>query len=214
MGPVPTNHVTQLILCRHGESEGNRDRRFGGHGATPLTARGHAQGLAAGRSLVRAGVDLLYCSDLPRAEETAAAIGRITGLQAIATPELRERSVGDLTGLTFQEAQERFPEAYAMLLRREPEACPPGGESVLQCRERAVRFLDRVIAEHAGARIAFVSHYVTVYQLILHILGAKTEGSARVFFQIDNCSLHRFELLQDNVWKVVGLNDISHLESS
>jgi probable phosphoglycerate mutase len=202
------------VLCRHGESEGNRDRRFGGHGATPLTVRGRTQALAAGRALARTGIDLLYCSDLPRAAETAAAIGQVTGVQSIATPELRERSVGVLTGLTFEDARERFPEAYAALLRRESDACPPGGESVLQCRERAVQFLDRTIADHAGASIAFVSHHVTVYQLILHILGVKNpESSVRVFFQIDNCSLHRFELVQQNVWKVVGLNDTSHLES-
>src|SRR3954465_3816953 len=101
---------THIILCRHGESEGNRGRRFGGHGATPLTDRGREQARSAGKSLIGSGVDVVYSSDLPRAVETAQLICDEIQCGSKLSSALRERSVGQLTGLTFEEAQQRFPD--------------------------------------------------------------------------------------------------------
>jgi probable phosphoglycerate mutase len=205
--------VTSVAFCRHGESEGNRDRRFGGHGPTPLTTRGRAQARAAGAALAQSGVDVLYTSDLVRAVETSELIAAAAGLRAEQAPALRERSVGELTGRSFDEAKVAFPEAYAALLRRDADACPPGGESYAQCRERAVAFFEQAIARHPGKRVAFVSHHLTLHLLISHILGGEQAmHSQRVFFQIDNCALHRFDRVAGDLWKVVALNERAHLD--
>ncbi len=206
------NGSTTLILCRHGESEGNRELRFGGQGPTPLTERGQRQARATGQLLSSTGIDAIYCSDLVRASETAALIGEATGVTPASNVALRERSVGELTGLTFEEAQRSFPEQFAALLRREPRSCPPGGESYVQCRARTAAFLDQVLTRHAGTRVLLVSHNVALHQLMLHILGLAHESEApRVAFQLDNCALHRLERLQAGVWRVLALNEAAHL---
>jgi probable phosphoglycerate mutase len=206
------NTTTHVILCRHGESEGNREHRFGGHGPTPLTERGRAQAERTGRHLIASGIDVVYSSDLGRALETAQLICRQIGAISHASEALRERSVGELTGLTFDEARVRYPEVYAALLRREPDACPPGGESYLQCRARAAAFLEKILSDHAGRRILLVSHNITLHQLIFHILGiAPGAMSARLLFQVDNCALHRFEHKADGGWRIVALNERTHL---
>jgi broad specificity phosphatase PhoE len=203
---------TTLILCRHGQSEGNREARFGGHGPTPLTALGRAQARATAEQLAGGGPAILYSSDLVRARETAEIIGSAIVATPQITPALRERSVGKFTGLTFDEARANFPDDYAALLRRAPDACPPGGETYLQCRERASAFLDRVLALHMGQRIVLVSHHLTLYQLSLHILNLSSDVDvSRVYIRIDNCGLHRFERYDDGVWQVIALNDTAHL---
>jgi probable phosphoglycerate mutase len=204
--------TTHIILCRHGESEGNRERRFGGHGATPLTDRGRAQAELTGTFLAHHDIDVVYSSDLARAVETAALICGKIGANSQLSTALRERSVGALTGLTFDEARDRYPDAYAALLRREPDACPPGGESYVQCRARAAAFLEQILSNHAGSRILFVSHNITLHQLIFHILGiAHNATSARLIFQVDNCALHHFERLEDGGWRIHALNERTHL---
>jgi broad specificity phosphatase PhoE len=201
-----------MILCRHGQSAGNAERRFGGHGPTPLTDLGRAQAMAAGEVLAREGVDRIYCSDLTRAIETAQLIGARTGAAPEPTALLRERSVGALTGLTFEEAQSRFPDEYAALLRRDWEACPPGGESHRVCADRVGTFLRELCVRDAGRRVVVVSHNVTIYHFVRHILGlADNPQAPLVFFQIDNCALSRFELHPRGVWKVVALNERGHL---
>lgn len=204
---------TTVILCRHGESEGNREARFGGHSPTPLTDLGRGQARATARRLAHTGIDALFSSDLSRAQETAEIIGGVLGLPCSVTPSLRERSVGIFTGLSFDEARERYPDEYQALLRREPDSAPPEGESYVQCRERAKQFLNEVLAKHAGQRILLVSHHLTLYQLVLDILGLETPATGpKLYVRIDNCSLHRFEHYEDGVWQVLALNDVSHLE--
>jgi probable phosphoglycerate mutase len=205
---------TTIILCRHGESEGNRDARFGGHGPTPLTERGRAQAAATGAALARLGADAIYSSDLIRAQQTAQLIAEPLGLAVESTPALRERSVGMFTGLSFEEARARFPNDYAALLQREPDACPPGGETYLQCRDRAVLFVEHAMSQHAGKRIVLVSHHLTLYQLLLHVFGVdRNQREPRFYVRIDNCSLHRIERYDDGVWQVLSLNDCAHLET-
>src|SRR5512144_2073615 len=96
---------TEILLLRHAQSEGNEEGRFGGHGPTPLTARGRAQAEATARALAReGGLYSIVSSDLVRAVQTAQVVSQATGVKIVTTPELRERSVGVLTGLTFAEA--------------------------------------------------------------------------------------------------------------
>src|SRR5690242_7529133 len=117
--------ATEILLLRHGQSEGNEGGRFGGHGPTPLTALGRAQAEAAAETLATEGLTAIYASDLPRAVQTAEPVARRTGIAVETTAALRERSVGVFTGLTFAEAEARYPAEFAAMMRRDAGACPP-----------------------------------------------------------------------------------------
>src|SRR5215208_1744289 len=98
--------MVELLLTRHGESESNRARRFSGSSATPLTANGRRQAAQLAETLVReGGVTTIYSSDLVRARDTATLIGEATGIDVQLTSALRERCLGEFTGLTYAEAQ-------------------------------------------------------------------------------------------------------------
>jgi probable phosphoglycerate mutase len=205
--------MTTIIVCRHGESEGNRERRFGGHGPTPLTERGRAQARAAATALARTPPDHIYTSDLVRAVETAALLAAPFGLEPRPTDRLRERSVGVLTGLTFEDAEKQHPAAYAALLARDPEAAVPGGESYRQTRERMVALVEELVIAHEDETLVLVSHHGAIDQLIRHILGLGHDAAApRVFFRVDNCALHRFTRLSGDVWKLDALGERAHLD--
>jgi broad specificity phosphatase PhoE len=203
---------TIVILCRHGESQDNRARRFGGHGPTPLTERGQAQALATGRRLARLGVDVLYSSDLVRTEQTTQGIARALTVAPIFTPALRERSVGVFTGRSFEEVRAQYPDEYHALLLKDAEVRPPGGESYAECRARVTSFLQRILIEHKGSRIVCVSHYLAITQLALDIMGfAPGPEVPSLHIRIDNCALHRFELYDEGNWQIMALNDVAHL---
>jgi probable phosphoglycerate mutase len=200
----------EILLLRHAQSEGNDEGRFGGHGSTPLTARGRAQSEATALALAReGGLSAIYTSDLPRAVQTAQYISQATGVPLVTTAELRERSVGIFTGLTFAEAAERHPEAYAALMRRDPNACPPEGETTWQCASRAGACFDRVVHKVNNGRVLLVSHAFTI-NLILRRLLMLAESE---FFQTDNAALHRLKRRRDGGWTIVAMNDRAHLVS-
>jgi broad specificity phosphatase PhoE len=202
---------TEILMLRHGQSEGNEGGRFGGHGPTPLTALGRAQALATATALAREGLSEIFASDLVRAVQTAQPICEAARLPLKTTPALRERSVGVFTGLTFLEAEERYPEVFQALMRRDPDACPPDGETTHAVTSRAGGFLDELVARLGDARVLLVSHAFTLNLLVRHAVGIGADAQA--FFRTDNCGLHRLRRTRWGLWNIEALNDRRHLAS-
>ena len=203
---------TRVLLIRHGQSEGNAARRFGGHTSTPLSALGHRQAEATARALSLESITAIYSSDLRRAVETAAPLARALNLEIRQSETFRERSVGQLENLTFEEAAQKFPEEYAALLRRDFEHVLSGGESYRQLLDRASAVLDRAIADNPGGTIALFSHTGTICILALHLMGALDAPNLRpVWLASSNCGITRFTLRDDGFLRVAALNDTRHL---
>src|SRR5204862_6778501 len=97
--------VTTLILARHGETDWNRDGRFQGHADPPLNDRGREQARALASELAGDVLDAVYTSDLLRAHETAQIVAATKGLSVVVDPDLRERDVGEWSGLTLPEIE-------------------------------------------------------------------------------------------------------------
>jgi len=204
--------TTHVIIIRHGQSRGNAEGRFGGHTDTPLSPRGHKQAQATATALASEKFDAIYSSDLPRAIATAKPLAKLTGAPLKTTDALRERSVGVMEGLTFEEAAEQHPEQYQALLRRDFEHVLLGGESYRQTLDRASRKLDEAIAEHRGGRIALFAHTGTICILILHLMGALDAPELKpVWIATANCGIARFDLRTDGFVRVLALNDTRHL---
>ncbi|HAF14946.1 MAG TPA: histidine phosphatase family protein [Blastocatellia bacterium] len=204
--------TTHVLLIRHGQSQGNAEGRFGGHTDTPLSPRGRKQAAATARALASEKFDAIYSSDLPRAIETASPLAKLTGVALETTEALRERSVGVMEGLTFEEAAEQHPEQYQALLKRDFEHVLSGGESYRQMLDRASRKLDEVIEQHQGGRIAIFTHTGAICILILHIMGALDAPELKpVWIATANCGIARFDLRSDGFIRVVTINDTRHL---
>jgi len=207
--------LTNVLLIRHGQSEGNAERRFGGHTATPLSPRGRRQAQATARALQSEELTAIYTSDLARAVETARALAAVTGLPIHPTSAFRERSVGVMEGLTFEDAAQQHPEQYAALLRRDFEHVLTGGESYRQLLDRAWQKLDKIIAENQGGKIAVISHTGTICILALHLMGALDAPELKpVWISSANCGITRFELRDDSFVRVLMLNDTRHLSGT
>ena len=204
--------TTRVLLIRHGQSEGNAAGRFGGHTATPLSTRGRRQAEATAEALSAENITAIYSSDLSRAVETAMPLARLTGLDVEQSNAFRERGVGVMEGLTFEEAAAQHPAQYAALLRRDFDHVLLGGESYRQMLERASRQLDLAIEQHKGGRIALFSHTGTICILALHLMGALDAPELRpVWIATANCGIARFELRTDGFVRVLALNDTRHL---
>jgi broad specificity phosphatase PhoE len=205
--------TTRVLLVRHGQSQGNAERRFGGHSATPLSELGLAQAEATAQALGKEGVTAIYSSDLLRAVQTAEPLARETGLEITRSEAFRERSVGRMEGLTFEEAAEAFPEEYAALLRRDFEHVLTGGESYRQMLDRAAAELDRAIRLHRGGTLAVFSHTGTICILALHLIGALDAPTLRpVWVASANCGVTRIHLQHEGLIRVIAVNDTRHLQ--
>ena len=100
--------ATDLLVVRHGQSEWNAIGRWQGHADPALSELGRRQAAVAAASI--GAVDGIISSDLLRAAETAAIISQQLGVGPVMIDErLRERDVGEWTGLTRIEINRRWP---------------------------------------------------------------------------------------------------------
>jgi broad specificity phosphatase PhoE len=206
-------NVTRLYLIRHGQSAGNAEGRFGGHGNTPLSELGIAQARATARVIADEKIDVIYSSDLLRALQTAEHFAGDSGIQIISTAAFRERDVGVLEGLTFEESRELYPRDYYALVNREIDHVITGGESYRQLLNRITRELRRILRDHSGSRIAIVSHTGVICFLTLYLLGAIHRKTQRTPWIItSNCGISRFELRGRRNLRVITVNDVRHLQ--
>ncbi|MFN2513211.1 MAG: histidine phosphatase family protein [Pyrinomonadaceae bacterium] len=206
--------TTNVLLIRHGQSQGNAEGRFGGHTDTPLSARGRAESRRTAHTLASESFSAIVCSDLARAIETASPLAKLAGLELQTAEAFRERSVGVMEGLTFEEAAAQHPKQYAALLRRDFEHVLLGGESYRQTLDRASRKLDELVEQYKGGRIAIYTHTGTICILALHIMGALDAPELKpVWIASRNCGISRFDLLDDGFVRVLAINDTRHLEN-
>jgi broad specificity phosphatase PhoE len=165
--------MSSVLLVRHGQSAWNAEQRWQGWADAPLSDLGRQQAKAAAGAI--GAVDAIAASDLGRAMETATIIAGELGVgPVVVEADLRERSVGEFSGLTRDEIGARWPEmaeAFATGQRDHPMLLqPPGGESPDQVLARALPALRRVAA--LGETVVAVSHGGLIGALERH-LGAE-----------------------------------------
>jgi len=170
-----SNLPIDLILIRHGESEGNlaqwRSKRGDEGDWTDtfkerhtskyrLTDIGRTQAKIAGRWLkenVGDMFDRYYCSEYTRAMETAALL-ELTGSKWISDFFLRERDKGVMSSKSSFERKRLFAEE---IKRRELDSfywAPAGGESIANSCLRVDRVLEQLRDSCSGFRVILVCH--------------------------------------------------------
>jgi broad specificity phosphatase PhoE len=159
----------RLILIRHGESVGNRDRIFAASPQDlPLTELGYQQAREAATVLAqRFSVELVIASPYVRAQETARVIAAVLGVPLEIEPELYERDVGALRGLPYDSIHTipgydpQHPWSW------KPEA----GESFEDVEARVGPILDRLAQAHLSRDVVVVSHGGVMKTLWAYITG-------------------------------------------
>ncbi len=204
--------ITKLFLIRHGQSAGNAEGRFGGHGPTPLSDLGRRQAEATADALSREGITAVFSSDLDRAVQTAEPLGSRLNLPVYTTRAFRERHVGVLEGLTFDESKSHHPDDYYALVNRNIQHVIAGGESYRQLLKRATAELWEILRNHQGQRIAIFSHTGAICFMTLHLMGAIHRSTKQTPWLVtSNCGVNRFEVRGRNNVRVLALNDTRHL---
>ena len=199
---------TRLLLIRHAQTEWNIQRRFQGHGDSPITEEGQEQLQRLKSRLAGLEFDVVYSSDLRRTMETSK---MLSGKQRVKEPRLRERGVGILEGLNLEQIMAEHAEAFRAFRSGDKDHQIEGGESLQIALNRAWTFLEEMPEKHPGAELAAVSHAGLIRLICKQILGLALD--APNFFQIPNTSLTQLVFSpKDRSWSLECLADTTHLQ--
>ncbi len=202
-------HLTRLCLVRHGETAWNAERRLQGHLDIPLNENGERQAESTCDALAPLRFDAIYSSDLSRARATAEPAARRLGSTPKPLPGLRERHYGVFQGLTYEQARQQHPEAYALFEQRDPDfTFPGGGESLAGFQSRVINTLQAIAQAHRGEQILVVTHG-GVLDIVHRQCTGKPLHTPRDF-EIPNAALNWIAIGEAR-WDLIAWADRSHL---
>jgi 2,3-bisphosphoglycerate-dependent phosphoglycerate mutase len=136
--------LASLFLVRHAESPWSSDEM------RSLSNSGRAASEKLVESLSSLGLAAIYSSPYRRSIETIEPLAKYLGLPIHEVDDLRERSLGSISGTPFEEAvAETFSDFDHSF---------PGGESSRDAQQRAVRAIDRIREAHPVDRIVIATH--------------------------------------------------------
>lgn len=205
MGP------TRIYLIRHGETTWNIERRYQGEFDSPLSARGWAQAGRTRDALRAVPLRSVYCSPLARAVETARVVAEPHGLPVVPVDALREIRVGKWEGLTVAEIEAQYAEVAAGWYAAPHLARIPGGESIVEMRDRGAAAVEEIRAHHPGEAVAVVAHGGVNKAILLTVLGAPLSCYWRI--RQHNGGISVLEYDGDRA-RVLTLNATAHLENA
>lgn len=207
---------TTLIFVRHGESEVNVQRIFGGEeSCSGLSDLGRRQAEALSERWRAGGepqVEVLYSSSLPRALETAHILNPALGdLPVEIEDDLIELRPGDADGMRFDDLED----AYGPLDYKSRPHSPiaPNAESSEVFFHRTTRGIEHVLANSVGKTVLVACHGGVIDVAFRYLLDLPRRGNFDLWTL--NTSITEFRAHdageQRGRWRLVRYNDHAHL---
>lgn len=203
-----------ITLLRHGESLGNAGGIHQGQADFELSKTGLAQARALANRWQRESVtfDQIISSPLLRARQTAEVIADTLHVAVEFDPNWMEIDIGQLSGLSPEEAAQRFPRPSFTHLY---QAVGGNGESRWEVYLRAGRAVQDLLLRPPGSYLV-VSHggilKMALYAMLGIIPQANFQGP-RFRFYNTSFAVFQYDPANHN-WILEKFNDLNHIEES
>ncbi|MBL8153284.1 MAG: histidine phosphatase family protein [Anaerolineae bacterium] len=201
------NIVERVHLIRHGQTDWNVEGRWQGTLPTELNDEGHAQAAALASHMRSWPIQAVYTSDLPRAAQTAAALGETLGVSPILDSRWQEFHLGIFQGLTRDQIEARYPHEWHEFRRLYWEYVVPEGESRRMLQSRAFAAWSDIVARPNASEVAVVSHGGVIRMLLLKLFADHPDVPN---IHIENTSITTIERRGDD-WHLLRAALIPHL---
>lgn len=143
----------KIIFARHGLTDYNVESKVCGVSSAMLTDKGKQQARALGERLKDKGIDIIICSPLQRAVDTAELANETLGKKIIIDYRFTEWDYGTYEGVKLNEVYDEFQKAKLQFGVR-----LGGGESVIELAHRVFCAIDDIREKHKDKTVLVVCH--------------------------------------------------------
>lgn len=142
----------EILLTRHGQTEWNLLRKVQGKADIELNEKGIKQAEILRECLKKERIDLIFCSPLKRAIQTAETINKGRNIKMIIDDRISERDFGEFEGMFNKDFDYSLFWSYSQNLKYEE------AENIRDFFRRVYDFLDSIQNKYRGERILIVAH--------------------------------------------------------
>ena len=204
--------MKRCYLVRHAQTVWNGENRIQGHSDMPLSPLGIEQAERLGRRFAGHHLRGIFTSSLLRSRQTAERIVSSNGhgVRPIIEPRLSEIHLGAWEGLTPEEVDAQFNNAYQQWRDMPSSVVIPGAEPLAAFQGR-VRAALRTIMNGVGqGEYVVVSHGGVIAAFLADVLGADYDLVLRRM-RLDNAGVTAMEFGTE-LPHVLWINSTTHLD--
>ena len=178
----------QIYLARHGQTPFNRDNKMQGVGKIPLTDEGSSYIHSVARNSRNTVIDLIYVSELLRAQQTAAVYKQYFDVPLISDRRLNEIDIGSFEGRYFDDLRKEHGVVFDLWAAGDfYNVNIPGGEQFIDIEKRLRDFIaDLHNPSLKNQNILIVSHYVIIKMFISIIFTENLSASNSMRIDLGN----------------------------
>lgn len=158
----------KIIIARHGETLENIKGIIQGQNPGTLSPLGISQAKKLAERLKKEKIDIIYCSDLKRASDTAQEILKYQKAPVIFTEILRDRCMGVFEGKPKESCSRAEQQKYF-------DFVPENGESYQDFEKRVRFFYDYIYLNYPSQTVLILTHTRFIKVLLSIILNKKLE---------------------------------------
>ena len=192
---------TEIYLIRHCNPDYSLEKKVGDYNM-PLSVTGRKQRKYLTKKLLTLGIDKVYASGLPRAQETAMSYIKKTGQTLIVDGRLDEIDWSNWFRIKYFNMSEKTREKemkHHLKLDHELD----------KMQTIARRALADIFRRNRGKRVAIFSHGNFIKALLTGILNADVIGFLSI--EIFQSSISKLVIDREGYIKISYINDASHL---
>lgn len=205
--------MKRCYLVRHAQTAWNVENRIQGHSDLPLSALGEEQAKRLGARFAAHHLQGIFTSHLQRSARTAShiAAGNGHGVSPVMERELAEMHLGAWEGLTPEEVDARFAQAYQQWRQQPSSVVIPDAEPLHDFRARVRRTLTKILSGIGDGEYVIVSHGGVIAAMLADLLGADYDALLRRL-RLDNAGVTALEFGTATP-HVLWINSTTHLDA-
>jgi len=177
-----------IYFTRHGQTDWNLEKRAQGKADTELNDEGIIQAETVKQKLNNEKIDLILCSPLKRARQTADIINRGRNIPIIYDERISERDFGEFEGKIM-----RIGFNYEDFWNYKKNITYKRAENIIDFFDRIFTFLDSIKEEYNGKSILLVTHGGVSIPVICYFNGIPQDGELSKL-AIENCEVLQYHL--------------------
>ena len=180
-----------IYITRHGQTNWNVQKKVMGRCDEPLNETGLSQAEETRNNLMNTDVDLIICSPLKRAKQTAEIINRDRNIPIIYDERIIERDFGEFEGMEQKDFDFHGYWDYYKNLKFEK------AENIREFFERVYGFLDEITEKYKDKNVLLVAHGGISIPVECYFRDNIPEGSlVDAGLVLGNCQVRNYNLVK------------------
>jgi len=176
-----------ILIVRHGQTDVNLERILQGLTDNPLNDTGREQAQIAKQKLEDEPIDLMICSPLVRARETADIINKGRNIKIIYDDRIVERDFGEFEGDYIKNHD--MCEFWSYKANKKYEKA----ENIKEFFNKIYSFLDDIKEKYKGKNILLVAHSGVSIAVKCYFEGIP-EDDKLIEIRLKNCEIAKYEV--------------------